>query len=174
MQLQPDIIVAKLSKLTGGKGLSPEYLESSRSLATESDTITFGSMTRLSTSRARYDSLCIGGNFLGTFQYVKSRNPIIRNNSADRHTGEQERQVIIAQYRGPSWLINRVWSIQAVKASFGWTFSPRTYTVVPWNSPAFHYAGDNNVKGLQELFSKNLASPWDRNEFDYTLLIVSA
>ncbi len=59
-----------------------------------------------------------------------------------------------------------------MKASFGWTFCPRTYNIIPSDSPVFDLARKNSVKGLQELFSRKEASPFYCNENDTTLLVV--
>lgn len=90
--------------------------------------------------------------------------------------GELGKKVLVnettASYRGPVWLINRAWSLQARQASFGWTFRPRAYHVVPNDSLVFVYAEQDNVQGLQDLFSKREASPFDCNEDNETPLHV--
>lgn len=79
---------------------------------------------------------------------------------------KQDVEEMRAEYCGPSWLVNRIWRISAVKALSGWSFCPRTYNVIPKDSPVFALVRENNVEGLQELFGKREASPLDCNEFD--------
>ena len=112
-------------------------------------------------------------DFFGTFRYSKSRYSVVNRNFPDYHYKKQEREEIRAEYWAPSWLINRVWRIRAVKASFGWSFCPNTYNIIPGDSPVFLLASGNNVKGLKELFSKMEASPFDCTNDNMTPLTVS-
>lgn len=82
-------------------------------------------------------------------------------------------EVVTVRYRSPSWLANRMWNIQAVKASYGWDTRLRAYNVVPCESPVLVYARENNVRGLQELFSERSASPFDCDDDRWTPLAVS-
>ena len=73
----------------------------------------------------------------------------------------EPRQEIRAWYRGPAWLVNRAWTLHAVKACAGWDCYFRQYNIVPCSSPVFEHARSGNVTGLRELFDKSQASPWD-------------
>ncbi len=175
MQLQPDIIVKKLAQsATSGKALLPEFSDPNQPSALDLDASAVnGKVATPSATPALYDRSWTIRNLLGTFRYSRNRYSIVKRYDFDYKIKKREVEEIRAEYRGPSWLINRLWRIQAVKASFGWSFHLRTYNIVPWNSPVFALARKNSVKGLQELFNKKEASPFDCNENDMTLLLVS-
>ena len=100
-------------------------------------------------------------NILGSLR-VSSR--ICQQKNAKESQCSQDiesRQEIRAWYRGPAWLVNRAWTLHAVKACTGWDCYFRQYNIVPCNSPVFEHAMSGNVTGLRELFEKGQASPWD-------------
>lgn len=172
VQLQPDIIIAKLSKIT----TSPAALQIqdlhhplASPLHTQSAKIK-DSAVQLHASSGSFWS---ASSLFGTVVYTRKRYFITEQRTTGKYSNKEEREEIIAQYRGPAWLINRAWRIQAIKARFGWTFSPRTTYFIPRSSIVFRYAEDNNVNGLQELFDKRVASPFDCDEYGVTILLVS-
>ena len=172
VQLQPDIIVSKLSQSTGlGKTLLSEKSDLDLTSALRLDATTTRTVTTSKANNPPRDQSWSSKNMFGTFRYSRNRYLIIKGRHTD-HESKQECEEIIAQYYGPSWLTNRTWRIRAAKVSFDWTFSPRTYNIIPSNSAVFLCARDNDVKGLQSLFEKREASPFDCNEEDYTPLSV--
>lgn len=111
-------------------------------------------------------------NLLGTLVCSRRRRFNPQKTIADEGIGPIVLEETIVEYRGPSWLVNRAWSIQAMQSCSGWTFSPRTYNTVPADAMVFRYGRDGNIKGLQELFDKRAASPFDRNDHGGTPLHV--
>lgn len=99
---------------------------------------------------------------------------MLESKASDRPLKRKEKEDITAQYRAPSWLINRVWGIHAIKTLSGWSFSPRSYNIIPNNSIVFEYIEDDDTARLQNLFAEKKASPFDCNEGGGTLLHVCA
>lgn len=54
-----------------------------------------------------------------------------------------------------------------------WTYGFKIYNIRPRNSSVFRYAEQGNIVTLQQLFTTNQASAYDRDEFGWTLLDVS-
>ncbi len=108
----------------------------------------------------------------GTFHYSKRRYSVFRRRNLDEPGRREERDEIIAYYCAPAWLINRAWRIQGLHASSGWTFSPRSYNVISRSSIIFQHIVAGNVDGIQELFKRREASPYDCDEHGYSLLYV--
>ena len=151
---------------TSRKVLLPEFLDPNQPSAPRQDaSAANGPVATPSATHALYDRPWTIGSLLGTFRYSKYRYSIVKRYDSDYHVQKREVEEIRADYRGPSWLINRVWSIQAVKASFGWTFCPRTYNIISSNSPVYELAIKNDLKRLQFLFSIKEATPFDCNEY---------
>ena len=172
LQLQPDIIVAKLSQSTGfGKTLLSEKSDPGLTSALHLDATATKTVTTLKANNPSRNQSWSNKNIFGTFRYSKSHYSIVKGKNTD-YESKHECEEIIAQYYGPSWLTNRTWRLRAAKVSFDWTFSPRTYNIIPSNSAVFVCARNNDVKGLQSLFEKREASPFDCNEEDYTPLSV--
>jgi hypothetical protein len=69
-------------------------------------------------------------------------------------------------------MLNRLWDMTGHSAKSGWQINIRTYNIIPEDSLAFQYILYNNIEGLQDLFKKGKASPFDVNTFGYTLLCV--
>jgi hypothetical protein len=53
-------------------------------------------------------------------------------------------------------------------------FTAQTYMVVPDRAPIMQFAEEGDVRGIQELFKKGVASPYDRTSAGWTVLDVSA
>ena len=173
MQLQPDIIVAKLSQSTNlGKTLLNEDLDRDLTSTLRLDATTTGTVTSSRAASSYNNQSWSSMNLFGTFRYSRNRYLIVKGRNTD-YESKQECEEIIAQYYGPSWLTNRTWRIRAAKTSFDWSFSPRTYNVIPVDSAVFVFARNNDVIGLQSLFGNREASPFDCSEGDYTPLSVS-
>ena len=173
MQLQPDIIVAKLSQSTNlGQTLLNEDSDRDLTSTLRLDATTTGTVTSSRAASSYNNQSWSSMNLFGTFRYSRNRYLVVKGRNTD-YESKQECEEIIAQYYGPSWLTNRTWRIRAAKSSFDWSFSPRTYNIIPRNSEVFVLAETNDVKGLQLLFGKREASLFDCDENDYTPLSVS-
>ena len=177
LQLQPDIIVAKLSQMhistTAHELETPNFSlpASSTFDGALDEPINSGAVKKQSCTNDEHRWTV--SSLLGSVAYSKRHYSVVKRTHVDDPGRKEEREEIIALFRCPAWLVNRAWRIQATKACFGWTFSPRTYNVVPRNSPVFQCVRKDDVRGLQDLFSKRLASPSDCDEEDKTLLHVS-
>ena len=111
-------------------------------------------------------------SFLGTVEYSKRPNRGIKSGETNAPDWREEREEIIAQYRGPAWLVNRAWRLQASRATFGWTFRPRSFSVIPRDSAVFALATRGDTDGLKGLFSARSASPFDCDPTGWTVLHV--
>ncbi len=111
-------------------------------------------------------------NLLGAVYYERRRYPAKKTSGSDNSGELDEREDIIARYRGPAWLINRAWQIQASKAMCGWNFSLRTSNVIRRDSPVFDIARNGDIEDLKTLFSNGKASPFDCDENGWTILHV--
>ena len=175
IQMQPDIIVKKLQSTTSGNALLNEVLDAdhpSPSGLIAPDIAVRGSVTIPTTTDVSYAGSWNIGSLVGKFNCSRNRYSLIKRNYLDCPSKRQEFEEITGEYWGPSWLINRVWRIRAMKVSSGWSFCTRTHNIVPSESPVFGFAKNDDVKGLQELFARGEASPLDCSERDYTALDV--
>jgi hypothetical protein len=79
-----------------------------------------------------------------------------------------------ARFLIPGWLfgVSRAIEIYETRANAGWNFHIQMYNVVPYDSPIFKMAEDNCVFDIQQLFSTGQASPFDRDEYGWTVLDV--
>jgi hypothetical protein len=68
-------------------------------------------------------------------------------------------------------LLSRAWAIQCLNDASGWTLQIRTYTFRSPDSPIFEFVVLGNLKGVQELFGKGVASPNDIDESNRWSLI---
>ena len=169
LQLQPDIIVAKISKRA-----SPEQVLCEMMVSTaRSDPHSHSSTSDIIAAMPHHDHAWCIGNFLGTLCYRRMRYKVVKRRDSEYSRNLQEKEEIHVEYYWPSWLVNRVWKIQAVKVLSGWTLSPRAYNVVAYSSLVFKYAEMNDLTGLQTLFSMKLASPLDCTELGKTPLMVN-
>lgn len=67
-----------------------------------------------------------------------------------------------ARLSSPKWLSRSVWELAVERAISGWTFSLRSYRVVPFGSPVTQACLNDDVVVLQQLFSRREASPFDK------------
>lgn len=177
LRLQPNIIVSKLSQAAISRTITPltsfdSNIRPTRLCGTQQSgpiPITPQSARK----QTRIDSLQSwrAFNLLGEIKYEK-RNFSISERSIGQHGRVKGQEEFIAVYRAPRWLMDRAWRIEASRASSGWIFCPRTCNIISHGSIVFNYAAANDTKGLQKLFSKREASPFDCNESGLTLLHV--
>jgi hypothetical protein len=83
---------------------------------------------------------------------------------------------LMARLQVPAWfsLSSHAWEVCCYKAKSGWMFTAQAYRVVPDDSPIMKFARSGDVRGIQELFKKNMASPYDRRTGGETVLDVGA
>lgn len=61
----------------------------------------------------------------------------------------------------PSWIYSRRFEMRWNKSCQGWNQSFRTYRIVSYDADVFHLSMEGDVEGLQQLFEKGLASPFE-------------
>lgn len=169
IQLQPDIFVAKLSRSVDPtphlRTIGPSDHHSNSQLDNK--------LTIKTDTLARSPRYWGNPSIFGRFWLSRTCYSVMNRKKRDVTNSKKEVEVVIVQYRSPSWLANRMWNIQAVKASYGWDIGLRAYNVIHRESPVLKYASNNNVRGLQELFSERIASPFDCDDEGWTPLAVS-
>ena len=159
-----DLIVAELSE-----DIPPKNLDANQ----EADAHTDAGSAGRATYSASGSPIWMVSSLFGSFTYERRQYAVrvlgkVQGESGTRVVHEE----MTAWYRGPAWLVNRVWSAQVAKASSGWTFSPRVYNVVPNDSLIFEYALQDNLEGLQHLLSTGKATPYVCDEENCTPLPV--
>lgn len=75
----------------------------------------------------------------------------------------QQRALFIARYQAPKLLFNLAIEAQVCRQRSAWNIQIRTYNFVPWESPVFAFARENNLEGLRELLRRRKASPYDKD-----------
>jgi hypothetical protein len=108
-------------------------------------------------------------------QFQCEENALERSQQRVIHATKRQKR-LMARLRTPSWLSlsSNALEICCYKVNSGWMFTAQAYRVVPRNSPIIQLAKDGNVRGIQELFEKKLASPYDKTSDGFTVLDVSA
>ena len=77
-------------------------------------------------------------------------------------------------YRFPQWMHARLFQLSmALTPMYGLRLNLKTPRAVPWGAPIWGFAMNGNVQGLQDLFSRGIASPWDVNPIGGSALHVS-
>lgn len=109
-----------------------------------------------------WQSTQIAGLVFGSLVIAYSGLPYCRQDCNETSCRKQSIPTIKATYRLPQWLLSRI-------VNFGMSYSymngPKmTLSVprlVPANSDLFAYAVQGDINGIQDLFSRGLASPYD-------------
>ena len=175
LQLLPDIIVAKLFKSPKNKISETALYEYSNLDRPSVSRLAVTDLAKHASSEAvtpHYNqALSISGLF-GGVRYHKRNYTIYNKGETIGHSKKQDIEERIAEYWTPSWIAHRLWRLRTHKSLAGWTLRLQAYNIIPKDSLAFVYVGENNVKGLQELFSRKEASPFDCDPSGTTLLIV--
>ncbi|KAL2857183.1 hypothetical protein BJY01DRAFT_242575 [Aspergillus pseudoustus] len=70
----------------------------------------------------------------------------------------------------PSWLTEKVWDICVQKASHGWMYSLRLWTIRQVPEEVFYPVMNGDVSTMKRLFEERHASPYDRDPAGWTLL----
>ena len=71
------------------------------------------------------------------------------------------REQVIARYHGPMLFVNKAWELNVTRSMSGWTCNFRIYNIVSNECAASAAVGSGDIKALQDLFDKGLASPFD-------------
>jgi hypothetical protein len=94
---------------------------------------------------------------------VKSQSitlrPAIRRSDTARTEYQSERKTFTLRLAG--WLSSRIIELQAVQQGSQWTFNLRPWQVVSPDSMLFDFCKEGDLRNIQRLFSKGLASPFD-------------
>jgi len=98
----------------------------------------------------------------------KTRLPVTRQTPKSRYSAEKE----VMRLYIPINRIKTIWDIALRSSQIGWSFQIRTYNVRPYNSDVFMMASIGDVNGLQSLFQRGLASPFDVDQLDFGILYV--
>ncbi|KAI2469516.1 hypothetical protein F4781DRAFT_213381 [Annulohypoxylon bovei var. microspora] len=72
--------------------------------------------------------------------------------------------------QAPAWLSQRSWELHSIKANGDWKFYLRSYSLIPQGSEIVKLVRKGSPNDMQKLFDAGLASPYDRDQFGYTLL----
>ncbi|KAG7005760.1 hypothetical protein G7Y79_00018g045670 [Physcia stellaris] len=150
LQLLPDIIVTKISNLP-------------KNTISEIALYEYSNLDQQSVSRLEVTDLdTIAGSKLHHIQQ--------RRDDTIGHSKKPNIEETIAEYWTPSWIAHRLWRLRYLKSLSGWTLCFQTYNIIPEDSLTFVYIDEDNLKGLQELFSRKEASPFDCDPSGRTLL----
>lgn len=181
LRLYSDATIAKVSENTG-------HFQPNIPLVTVGDSETsYRSQKSISYSYTGYpvtadeiDELCLlssssaSNRLFGYLQFRRTATvKCLEMDTQMNKSRQRDMYKYTVSLRMPVWLINRIWEIQGMRARKGWTFTISSYNIVPSDSLVLQHARLGNLQGLQDLFSKNLASPFDRNEYGLTVLHVS-
>ena len=150
MQSQTKVVLSKLSAMSSVPISAAPRATANNELSTKNDR-----------AESRSDFSWTLDGLFGAFHCSKKRIVKIQR----QHPGESERKeevsCTIVRYRAPIWLFNRLWSVQATHASSGWTFSPRVHNVIPNDALVLKYIKADDIDGIQTLFIRREASPYD-------------
>lgn len=175
LQLLPDIIVTKLSKSpknTISETALYEYSNLDRPSVSRLEVTDLDENASSEAVTPHYDQAWSISGLFGALRYRKHNYAIYNKGEMIEYRKKHEIEEIITEYWTPSWIARRLWRLRTFKSSSGWTLCLQTYNVIPQDSLAIVYVEENNLKGLQELFSRKLASPFDCGPSGATLLHV--
>jgi hypothetical protein len=97
-----------------------------------------------------------------------ARQPRLRNPNSKTKGPASE-----IQLRLGGWLSSRVWDISLMQAQAGWTFSLRSYKIIPKSHPVWDAILFDNVPELRALLASREISVYDQDEGGRTLFQVS-
>jgi hypothetical protein len=169
VQLQPDIIIARISDSmdTLSGALNPASVNKS---SNSDSVIPMDRFNQAPFQPARNEENTVSSRMiaaqldywasspsrlrflLGTIEYQKQ---------SSKHKGRQQ-QEIYAKYQLPSWLSTRVWECKALETLSGWRLNIGTYRTVSPNCTFFTHVRRGNIGGVQEMLSSREAFISDR------------
>ena len=165
IQLQPDIITARISNTMGSskttKAVTNDIkcdIQSARQEVTQPTALNSLVVKQYApwTSWLRF--------FLGSIQYRKEYN---------KHKGK-ERQEIYTKYQLPAWLSTRVWEFKSRGTLSGWRLNLQTYRILPKHSRFFDLVWDGNIHSVQDMVARHEAFVSNRDDQGRTALHVSS
>ncbi|KAJ0419321.1 hypothetical protein BJY00DRAFT_286287 [Aspergillus carlsbadensis] len=86
------------------------------------------------------------------------------------HTCSTSDKAYHGRIQMPSWLANKAWDFCAQRASHGWTYSLRQWSVRPESAEIFDAAAKGDLARIVQLLENGQGSPYDRNPQGVTLL----
>lgn len=155
MQLQPDIIVARIS-------------HTMHSIQCNKNTISTPSSTapnELSVTAPKSQPEIHGSQDI---QIVSPLNP---HTTKISRTRMRKREELITRYRVPIWALKWAWDIELLRSRSGWTIRLNPTNLISYGSPVWKAISRNDLTSLRELFDRGQASISDRFE-NHTLLEV--
>ena len=165
--MQPDVIVAKLSQT-----ILPSTIE---------DNETKGSGNQASSPRTANTTTAItsyleqpwnSSNFFGAVYYSRKQYSTTCVEFNGEPGRQEDREEITVRYRGPAWLVNRAWQVEAFRSNSGWKICPRAFNIIPPDSFVFQVAEAGDVGTFRAMFQARQASPFDCDETGWTVLHV--
>lgn len=97
----------------------------------------------------------------------------LTRNASQLSAHKLSRKRRLFQMTTPEWISNTVLQFEMTRSITGLNIMLRTYGIVPIDAPVFEACEKGDVVGMQRLFDKGLASPFDRNEWGESLWDVS-
>jgi hypothetical protein len=168
IQLQPDIIIARISNTITSSNTAKTVTNDTNcdiQSASEED-------TPISASNGlvvkQYESWTLSSSWLqfllGSVQCRKGYS---------KHKGK-ERQEMNTKYQLPAWLSTRVWECKGYETLSGWRLNFQTYRILPRHSRFFDLVRDGNIHGVQDMVATHEAFVSDRDHLERTALHVSS
>ncbi|KUJ17097.1 uncharacterized protein LY89DRAFT_685051 [Mollisia scopiformis] len=124
------------------------------------------SLSQVLVSNSEIDEEIDHGNKVQSQLNLQSRRKELKRDYRQINNTLAHQRTTIAQFRPPGWLSSymRSFEIYSCKAPYGWDFSIRPYCIVPRGSKFFECASNGDIQGIQNLFQKGEARPFDRSE----------
>ena len=117
----------------------------------------------------------LGCNLLGVVDYETEVHSTRRDRGEQRSpeslvtTSKQTR----VKVRPPSWMTRKAWEAYCRQTNGEWKFIFRAYNVVEEHSPILCCIRENDIAGIQNLFARKEATPYDKSMEGKPLLWVS-
>lgn len=123
---------------------------------------------KLSTQMVKFGQSCsntsevIYAFWLGSLS-VKSQTVTRRpaNQKPDTAATEHRSEKKTFTLKSTGWWSSRIIELQAIRQASHWTFNLRPWQVVSPDSLLFAFCREGDLRNIQRLFSKGLASPFD-------------
>jgi hypothetical protein len=180
LRLQPDIIISKFSETIGYSQIQMHPMTDDGNqivhkrlawMSNRNSGLSISESCNCSSGlprNSRISDHLFSHSFCKKIITVRSRGA-----SSESRKVRQDMKKFVLSVRAPVWLINKVWEIQFVRTCNGWNFGISACTIISGKSLVFRCVESGNIEGLQELFQRREASPFDRMENGFTVLHVS-
>jgi hypothetical protein len=113
-------------------------------------------------------------NFIGTLSITHSGIPYLTRPCNQSSCLKKANPAIKISYRFPEAIAKRcLFATFSISDLAGPEMNVKMPRVVEWTSPVWQFATVGNVRAIENLFRKGLASPWDVSPLGGTLLHVS-